>query len=858
MEEKDNVIRLSGSEVLFTHDPKEGWLIEAGTAFVRIAKWDESGHSKDSMLTLMEAGEGDVIPALSWVGTNHENWRFAIIAKNGELTLRHDTKLNTRFLRKKFILAQGVSEDDYAADGFEGSLAQIYKGREAQEAGVIRHGAKEEVDIRERQGRIIAGAISGGDEPIVADGSALYETVVFACSKLGVTVAPWDRVVASSGGDVSLPEISRISGFLNRPVVLDSDWYTCDCGMLISSIDGDPVACIPTAGGRYRIYNSADKSYKKLDKAVAETISPQAYVISRTLPDEKLTSKNLIAYVMKSVQTSDVVRIVLLSLVCTLIGFLLPMLNQKIYDDYIPMSDQSSVIQISAVIASIMLGNVFFTLVKNLYNFRVASRAGYQLQDAIYHRVFRLEEGFLRKFDSADMAQRLAEFGQTANSLISKVLEAGITAVWSLIYLFQMIHYSSKLTLPGVLMVPVYAALVYGLSTLTMKYRQKIADLNGASVGKLYQFLDGVSKIRMAGAEQRAILEYTVPTAESQQASIRSNRISDFCDIIRDAAPTIFSMIFYFLVVHKNMDTTSGNYMAFNTAFGSFSGAMIALVQEFLAYREMKPRLDRLKPIMDAEVESSDGKDVIEELKGGVELRNVTFSYVPGGRTILHNVSFTIQPGEYVGIVGPSGCGKSTIMKLLLGFEKPDSGQVLYDGKDVSTMDKHSLRKKLGTALQNGKLISGSIFENITITASKPNIDRVNEVVEAVGLKRDIDSMPMGIHTVVSESGNTVSGGQQQRILIARAIYNKPAVLLFDEATSALDNVTQSKVCESLERMNVTRIVIAHRLSTIQACDRILVMENGKLIDEGNYETLMAHDGLFRRMAIRQLAEGGE
>ena len=230
------------------------------------------------------------------------------------------------------------------------------------------------------------------------------------------------------------------------------------------------------------------------------------------------------------------------------------------------------------------------------------------------------------------------------------------------------------------------------------------------------------------------------------------------------------------------------------------------------------------------------------------------FAYDKNGVNVLNGIDLAIKPGEYIGIVGSSGCGKSTLLKLLLGFEEPDQGHVLYDGVDLKSLDKRELRKKLGVVLQSGKLISGSIYENITITAPHANMDTVMKTIETVGLKNDIAQMPMGIHTVLSENSGTISGGQQQRILIARAIISDPTVLIFDEATSALDNVTQAAICENLDKMKATRIVVAHRLSTIKNCDRIIVMNGGVIQEEGTYDQLMALGGLFRQLADRQLA----
>ena len=241
-----------------------------------------------------------------------------------------------------------------------------------------------------------------------------------------------------------------------------------------------------------------------------------------------------------------------------------------------------------------------------------------------------------------------------------------------------------------------------------------------------------------------------------------------------------------------------------------------------------------------------------------LKLKGITKDYAVGEETVhaLKGIDLEFRESEFVAILGPSGCGKSPLLKLLLGFETPMSGSIMVDKKDLRSLNKSAYRKQLGVVLQNGKLISGSIYENITITAPEANLARVNEVVQQVGLKDDIAQMPMGLQTMLSENCNTISGGQQQRILIARAICGKPKILIFDEATSALDNLTQAAVSSSLDQMNVTRIVVAHRLSTIKNCDRILVLNDGEVVQEGNYESLMEDkNGLFFALASRQIAE---
>ena len=269
---------------------------------------------------------------------------------------------------------------------------------------------------------------------------------------------------------------------------------------------------------------------------------------------------------------------------------------------------------------------------------------------------------------------------------------------------------------------------------------------------------------------------------------------------------------------------------------------------------DIKPVYERCKPVLDTLAEFDEDCVLPGKLTGEIELNNVTFAYDGQSDNVINNLSLHISPGEYVGVVGSSGSGKSTLLKLLLGFEKPQIGRIYYDGKDIDSMDKRELRKKFGVVLQDGGLIPGSIQENITITAPGTSAKRVSEVIKEVGLASDVRAMPMGIHTVLSENSGSISGGQKQRILIARAIVGRPKILFFDEATSALDNVTQQMVCESIEKLNATRIVIAHRLSTVINCDRILVMEHGELVEEGTYEELMDKKGRFYDIAIRQIS----
>jgi ABC-type bacteriocin/lantibiotic exporter with double-glycine peptidase domain len=282
--------------------------------------------------------------------------------------------------------------------------------------------------------------------------------------------------------------------------------------------------------------------------------------------------------------------------------------------------------------------------------------------------------------------------------------------------------------------------------------------------------------------------------------------------------------------------------------FSAFS----ALTAASASMATIKPVLDMAEPILQTEPEKTLKKDIATRVTGTIEMGGVYFRYSEATPYILENFSLKIKPGEYVAIVGKTGCGKSTLVRLLLGFEKPEKGVVFYDGKDLERIDLKSLRRKIGSVIQDGQLFYGNIFQNIAIASEKLTMDEAWEAAEMAGIADDIKAMPMRMNTIISEGQGGISGGQKQRILIARAVASKPKILIFDEATSALDNITQKQLAGALDGLKCTRIVIAHRLSTIKNCDRILVMDQGKIIEEGTYQQLIDKNGFFAELVERQ------
>ena len=233
-------------------------------------------------------------------------------------------------------------------------------------------------------------------------------------------------------------------------------------------------------------------------------------------------------------------------------------------------------------------------------------------------------------------------------------------------------------------------------------------------------------------------------------------------------------------------------------------------------------------------------------------LERVFFRYEPSQEHVLYDVSIHAAPGQFVAIVGPSGCGKSTLIRLLLGFESPGQGEIFYDRKDLQSLDTHELRKQLGVVMQDSAVFAGTIFENIMCARHVPP-EQMMEAIELSGFDEVLAGLPMGLDTILTPEGATLSGGQRQRMLLARALINKPKVLILDEATSALDNLMQNRISNGLARRQITRIVIAHRLSTIRQADRIYVLDKGRIVQKGRFDELAQVSGRFRDLIGRQM-----
>ena len=652
--------------------------------------------------------------------------------------------------------------------------------------------------------------------------------------------------------------LMRPYGIMRRNVTLTKGWYQDAIGAMLGTLkeDGRIVALIPTGLSGYSYYDDETGKRRKITRKNEAKFSEDAIAFYKPFPLEKIGIPALLKYIVQTLRPADFVSIALCTLAVTALGMFMPKLNNLLFGTVITAGNMRILYAIAVFTVCVSVSTAMMTAVKTMVTERINTKMSISVQAATMMRVLSLPADFFKDFSAGELSARAQYINQLCNLLVSTVMSTGLTSLFSLIYISQVFVYAPALVVPSLMIILVTVLLSVASSVMQMKITKKQMLLGGKSNGLCYSLISGVQKIKLSGAEKRAFAQWGNLYAEQAQLLYNPPMFLKINSVINMAVSLTGTIVLYYMAVRSGISVA--DYYAFNTAYGMVLGAFMSLAGIALTVARLKPILEMAKPILAAVPEISEGKEVVTRLSGGIELNNVSFRYSENMPLILDDLSLKIRPGQYVAIVGKTGCGKSTLMRLLLGFETPQKGAVYYDGKDLNTMDLKSLRRKIGVVMQNGKLFQGDIFSNIVISAPWLTLDDAWEAAELAGIAEDIRHMPMGMHTVISEGSGGISGGQRQRLMIARAIAPKPKILMFDEATSALDNLTRKKVSQSLDSLKCTRIVIAHRLSTIKQCDRILVLDKGKIVEDGTYRELIAQNGFFAELVARQRLDDTE
>ena len=650
-----------------------------------------------------------------------------------------------------------------------------------------------------------------------------------------------------------LTGILRPRGIMMRDIRLTGKWWRECVGPLLGyAKDGRLVALTPTRTGMGYQYREQDGTIRKVGfREMAEELKPMAINFTKALPLRPLRLKDLIRFTWKVVSGPNALLLVVCALVVVLLGMFTPMANKLIFDTVIPTGDASDLLPITGLLIGATVGTLLLTLTRNLYIIRVQHIIELHVQNSIMARLFLLSPTFFSKNSSGELSAKVTNVSTLCSLVNETIIGALLSAALNIIYLMQVYIYGGQLLWPALAIILAQAVVLVLNFRRTMYVQQNFTEGSAKLSGLEYNLFAGIQKLKLTGSENRAFTRWLDHYSESARYIYNPS----FSGRLYPALTAFFgfggTMLIFWSTMANGVSTS--DYIAFSSAFGMIAASIVQLNTVIPEVAKIPPLLNSIKPILEAVPEMEDKAPQVEDLFGGIEVSGVSFRYQEDGPLILDDLSLKIEPGEYVGIVGKSGCGKSTLMRLMLGFEQPLTGGIYYDNYDLAKVDKASLRRKIGCCLQSGSLFTGDLFHNITITAPWATHDDAWEALRMACLDEDVRRMPMGLHTVVSEGGGGFSGGQKQRILIARALISNPEIIFFDEATSALDNISQKAVSDNLDQLMCTRVVIAHRLSTIRHCDRIIVLDKGKIAEEGTFEELMENKGLFYEMSIRQL-----
>ena len=642
------------------------------------------------------------------------------------------------------------------------------------------------------------------------------------------------------------------SGIMHRRVMLEGNWWKdCDGALLAVTKDkGEFCALLPRKTGGYSFWNTSSGAREKLTSKHKDMFEKEALCFYEPLPEEVKNGKQLLFFLFKHIAIFDYAIVLLATLLATLLGMMTPYISGIIFSRLIPSGKTDIVFTTAILLLITVLAAYIMSVVRTGTLERIKNRMENVVQNALMSKLMHLPPRFFQRKSAGGLATIITYLDRLPMVIADVLLGPCITAVFSFAYVIQIGVLAPSLALPAFVTLIVQALIIIFSIKQKLRLTREELNANMEVKGITYSAISGIQRIKLSGSEKRIVSRWAKAYKNRAKAAYKVYFPSTMQNELVVAAALAGTLWVYFSGASRGIELSQ--FVVFLSAFSIATNNITSLSECAQHLPFLKPSLKLIEPILSEAPETSAGKMVVGRLSGAIEMSHVTFRYSEKSPVVLDDLNLKIKPREYIAIVGRSGCGKSTLMRLLMGFEKPESGMVMYDQKDLAELDPASLRRNIGVVLQNGKLFAGSIFSNITISAPWLTLKEAWEAAEMAGMADDIRNMPMGMHTLISEGSGGISGGQKQRLMIARAIAPKPKILMFDEATSALDNITQKKVSDTLDTLNCTRVVIAHRLSTIRNCDRILVMDKGKIAEDGSYDELIAKNGLFAELVERQ------
>lgn len=736
------------------------------------------------------------------------------------------------------------------------SAAVERRGRlDADEVERTHRRAAEDVALEHRAELELARVLGGSDEfrERLLDEDPAFAAVSLVGGLLGFTA------VQARAADIArrtdpVSAVVRASHLRERTVRLEGGWFSRDVGPLVGFLkEGMRPVVLRRQGTAYVIDDVTTRTIRAVDEETNKEIHFEARMLYAPLPEESLTGLRLLTFGAAG-SRGDVIALALTGVLIAVLGLLTPILTGQILGAFVPRGARGEITQWSIILISVALVIAALSTVQNLAALRLEGRVDMNAQAGIWDRLMSLPAPFFRRNSIGQLSAASLGVNGIRDAMSGLAVQSVLSFVMGLANLVLMVYYDVTLGIVALLVVGLGAAVSVKIGTDQVHVQRQVNEMMNDVSSTTFQLMSGIAKLRVASAEERAFAYWSRLFADFRRRSFLARRIQNRL-VVFNAGYAIVApaIIFAAIGIIRGGDFPVPTFLTFNVAFLLFLSSTLQLTGTGITLLNVIPMFEKLQPILQSRPEVRSDLADPGELRGRLEVSRLTFAYEAGQPPVLHDVSFSAEPGEFVALVGPSGCGKSTLLRMLLGFETPDSGSIQYDGQDLRTLDVGAVRRQCGVVLQQGQLFAGDILSNI-VGSSTFTVEDAWEAAEMAGMREDIEHMPMGMNTLLSEGASTLSGGQRQRLMIARALLARPRIIFFDEATSALDNRTQSIVTESMRRLNATRIVIAHRLSTIKDADRIVVLEGGRVMQMGAYDELITQEGLFRSLASRQIA----
>ena len=624
-----------------------------------------------------------------------------------------------------------------------------------------------------------------------------------------------------------------------RTITLSDGWWTRCTGYMLGFMadDNSHVVLVPGFTDYTFTHPKTGESMKASKHH--NLLKQEALIACFPFPEEKLTVRSIMRYAVSCLCIYDLLFCLIACLGVTLLTMFTPYVCKLIFSEVIPSGDASQIVPIATLLLSAAAGLTMVEIARNLVVVRIKDKVEYSLQTAIMSRLLLLPATFIKEFTPGDISNRLLSLSRVSSNLTANFLSTLLTFLFSAVMFIQFFIYGGPLLTTGIIVIMIQLFAIMMEYYYTEKVQLSVNASGSHLIGTLFALFSGIQKIKTSGAEFRAFHQWAKAYAPSEMYSSSQPLASFYITGVSYCLKFLPMIVTMWAAWHYGLALS--DYIAYCAVLSLVCKAVSQLQGITKMVSRLLPETRLCQPIMAATPEVKEGRRVVKRITGQIDIRGLKFRYADDMPLLFDGLNLTINSGDYVALVGTSGCGKSTLMRLMLGLEHPLGGSIFYDQYDLSDINLRSLRQYcIGICMQDSQLIEGTIRDNIIFNDPLLSDDDAWEAARLVALDKDIRQFPLGMDTPITVDGKGVSGGQRQRILIARALVRKPTVLFLDEATSALDNISQHIVIENLAKLKCTRIVIAHRLSTIQQCNRIIVLKDGRVADEGNFEELQA------------------